>query len=162
MFGAPRSVPLKDENAMNRMFRSLGLAIAGILLITGTAFAANPHQVGSTSVSISGNSLTISASIAGLGNVPTASFDLSGTIDVSSRCYTRSGNKPQAANKQETLDVAASGEFPVRNGRTNVSFTVSPISTLTCPPGQRVVIESATYDLTISGEGVTIHASGSF
>jgi|SRR5215208_2339207 hypothetical protein len=147
---------------MTRVFRSLGLAVASVLLLSGTVFAASPHQIGSTSVTVSGNSLTISASIAGLGNVPSATFDLSGTIDVSSRCYTRSGNKPQAANKQETINVAASGDFPVRNGRTNVSFTVSPISTLTCPPGQRVVIESATYDLTISGEGVTINASGSF
>jgi hypothetical protein len=147
---------------MTRVFRSFGLAVASVLLLSGTVFAASPHQIGSTSVTVSGNSLTISASIAGLGNVPSATFDLSGTIDVSSRCYTRSGNKPQAANKQETINVAASGDFPVRNGRTNVSFTVSPISTLTCPPGQRVVIESATYDLTISGEGVTINASGSF
>jgi hypothetical protein len=147
---------------MNRIFRSLGIAVAGLLLITGTALAGNAHQVGSTSVTFSGNSLTISASIAGLGNVPSATFDLSGTIDVSSRCYTRSGNKPQAANKQEVINVETTGDFPVRNGRTNVSFTVSPVSTLTCPRGQRVVIESATYDLTISGEGVTIHESGSF
>ena len=162
--GHPRDPAIQEgqRSTMNRIVRSLGLSAAGLLLITGTALAASPHQIGSTSVTVSGNSLTISASIAGLGNVPSATFDLTGSLDVSSRCYTRSGNKPQAANKQETIDVAASGEFPVRNGRTNVSFTVSPISTLTCPPGQRVVIESATYDLTISGEGVTIHATGSF
>jgi hypothetical protein len=41
-----------------------------------------------------------------------------------------------------------------------VTFTVTPLSTLDCPGNQVVVIESFSYDLTISGEGVTIHVSG--
>lgn len=133
--------------------RRLLIVPAALLLtlaLAGTASAANAHQVGSTDISISGNSLTISAKIAGLGNVGTATFDLGGTVDVSSRCYTRSGNKPQAANKQETLTIDQSGTFPVRNGTATPTFTVTPLSTLECPPGQRVVIESVTYDLTIS------------
>jgi hypothetical protein len=43
--------------------------------------------------------------------------------------------------------------FDVRNGQTTGSFTVTPLSTLTCPPGQKVVIESITYNLTLSGPG---------
>jgi hypothetical protein len=66
---------------------------------------------------------------------------------VSSRCYTKSGNKPQAANKQESISVDQTGTFPVRNGRTNATFTATPLSTLTCPGGQHVVMESATYNL---------------
>jgi hypothetical protein len=138
-------------------------ALLLMLALAGTAFASNAHQVGSTSVSISGNSLTISAKIAGLGNVGTATFDLSGTVDVSSRCYTKSNNKPQAANKQERLAISESGTFPVRNGTATPRFTVTPLSTLGCPPGQRVVIESVTFDLTISYLGeVLVSASGSF
>jgi hypothetical protein len=136
---------------------------AGLLLslsLIGTVLADSPHQVGQTQVSVSGNSLTISASIAGLGNVPSASFTLSGSVDVFSRCYNKGGNKPQADNKQETISVSQTATFPVRNGRTNVSFTVTPLSTLTCPGNQVVVIESVSYDLTISGQGVTIHVSG--
>ena len=140
------------------LFVPLGLLLSFALV--GLASAASPHQVGQTQVSQSGNSLTISASIAGLGNVPSATFDLDGTVDVFSRCYNRGGNKPQADNKQETIDVDATGTFPVRNGRTNVTFTVTPLSTLTCPGNQIVVIESFSYDLTISGEGVTISVSG--
>jgi len=146
--------------------RRLLIAPAALLLtlaLAGTAFAASPHQVGSTNVSVSGNALTISAKIAGLGNVGTATFDLEGSVDVSSRCYTRSGNKPQAANKQETLTIDESGTFPVRNGTATPTFTITPLSTLDCPPGQRVVIESVTYDLTISYLGdVLVSASGSF
>ena len=131
-------------------------ALALTFALVGSVFAGNAHQVGSTSVVLSGNTLTISASIAGLGNVPSAEFSLVGTVDVSSRCYTRSGNKPQAANKQETIAVNSTATFPVRNGRTNVSFEISPVSTLQCPGGQRVVIESFTYDLQIVGEGIVI------
>jgi hypothetical protein len=130
------------------------------MAVAATVLGASAHQVGSTSVVQSGNSLTISASIAGLGNVPNATFSLEGSVDVSSRCYTRSGNKPQAANKQESISVSSTDTFPVRNGRTNVSFTIQPISTLQCPGGQHVVIESFTYDLTITGEGVSIPVQG--
>lgn len=123
------------------------VAFATLLLGSTAALAGNPHVVGSPSTTTSGNSITFSASVAGLGNVTEATFSLVGTIDVSSRCYTRSGNKPQAANKQETINVDSTETFDVRNGRTNATFTVAPLSTLECPRGQRVVIESVTYDL---------------
>jgi hypothetical protein len=143
-----------------RRFLTVPAALLLGLMLAGSAFAASPHQVGSTQVNVSGNSLTISASIAGLGNVPTADFSLTGSVDVFSRCYNRGGNKPQADNKQETASVNQTATFPVRNGRTNVSFTVTPLSTLTCPGNQVVVIESISYDLTISGQGVSINVSG--
>ena len=54
-----------------------------------------------------------------------------------------------------------SGTFPVRNGRTNVSFSVSPLSTLDCPGNQVVVIESIAWDLVLSGEGLSIPIQGS-
>ena len=68
-------------------------------------FAAHRREPFGHGVRVSGNTLTLSASSAGLGNVPSARFDLEGTVSVSSRCYTRSGNKPQAANKQESITV---------------------------------------------------------
>jgi hypothetical protein len=130
--------------------------LATLLLGSTAALAANPHIVGTPSDSVSGNTLTLSASVAGLGNVPSATFNLDGTVNVSSRCYTKSGNKPQAANKQEMIDVDQSVTFPVRNGRTNATFTVTPLSTLDCPGGQHVVIESITYSLVLSFEGNTL------
>lgn len=72
-----------------------------------------------------------------------------------------SGNKPQADNKQETVTVDEEGSFPVRNGRTNVSFDVTPLSTLTCPGNQPVVIEALTWDLVLSGERLNIPITGS-
>ena len=125
--------------------------------MAGPALAASPHVVKGPDVSVSGNTLTITASIAGLGNVPSADFGLDGTVTVSSRCYTRSGNKPQAANKQETINVSETETFPVRNGRTNATFTVTPLSTLSCPGGQHVVIESITYSLALVFDGDTVY-----
>jgi hypothetical protein len=146
---------------MRKTLKVLALAGTIFALTAGTAFAANAHQVGQTQVTQSGNSLTIAASIAGLGNVPSATFNLEGTVDVFSQCYNRGGKNPAADNKQETLAVNSTETFPVRNGRTNVSFTITPLSTLDCPGNQVVRIESFTYDLVITGEGVTIPVSGS-
>jgi len=132
-------------------------AIFASLLITGmlasSASAASPHFIGDPQASTSGNSLTVTFKAAGLGNISTADFSLVGTVEVSSRCFTKSGNKPQAANKQETIEVNSTETFPVRNGQTTGSFTITPLSTLSCPKGQRVVIEGVTYDLTVQGPG---------
>jgi hypothetical protein len=133
-----------------------------MLAISATSVAAaSPHFIGTPTLSVQGNSIVVSASIAGLGNASPAEFSLTGTVDVYSRCYNKGGNKPQADNKQETINVSATETFPVRNGRTNATFTVTPLSTLTCPGNQVVVIESFSYDLTISYMGITlVHAVG--
>jgi hypothetical protein len=104
--------------------------------------------------------LPVSFKAAGLGNVPSADFTLSGTVNVSSRCFNRGGNKPQADNKQETISVNQKETFPVRNGQTTGSFTVTPLSTLACPGNQVVVIESITQNLTVSGQGLSAPVVG--
>jgi hypothetical protein len=124
------------------------LAVVVAAIAVPTAIAASAHWVTGPTLTISGNSLTITGKAAGLGNtVGFADFSLTGSVNVSSRCYTKSGNKPQAANKQETISVDQDQPFAVRNGTVTPSFTVTPLSTLTCPKGQVVVIESITYDL---------------
>jgi hypothetical protein len=118
-----------------------------------SALAASPHFVGTPTATVSGNTLTVNFKAAGLGNDTTVPITLSGDVTVNSRCYTKSGNKPQAANKQETIHVDQTRD-PVRNGQTTGSFTVTPLSTLTCPGGQRVVIESVDFSgLALSGPG---------
>ena len=152
-----------EDNSMNQLKRLLLVTIITLSLglVAGPAAAGNPHVVKGPAVSVSGNTLTITASIAGLGNVPSASFTLTGTVDVFSQCYNKGGHNPAADNKEETVAVNESGTFPVRNGRTNVSFAVSPLSTLDCPGNQVVRIESVSWDLTLAGEGLTIPISGS-
>jgi len=130
----------------------LALTVAAGIAVPA-ALADSPHFVGTPTASVSGNSLIVSFKAAGLGTGNYAAFSLTGTVDVSSRCYTKSGNKPQAANKQESISVNQNGNFPVSHGQTTGSFTVTPLSTLSCPGGQTVVIESISYNLTLSGPG---------
>jgi len=137
---------------MRRSMIVASAVLVTVMMGSTAALADSPHIVGSPSTTVSGNSLILSASVAGLGNASTATFSLIGTVDVSSRCYT----KPQAANKQETISVNSTETFAVRNGRTNASFTVTPLSTLTCPGGQHVVIESVTYSLALTYQGKTL------
>ena len=130
-------------------------------LMTQVAFADNPHFIGSPSATVSGNSLTVNFKAAGLGTGDYADFTLTGSVDVFSRCYNRGGNKPQADNKQETLVVNQEGTFPVRGGQTTGSFTVTPLSSLTCPGNQVVRIESVSFDLTLTGPGgITANLTG--
>jgi hypothetical protein len=148
---------MKQHSKMKRLLMVATATVATLVLGATAAMAASPHIVGSPSTTVSGNSLILSASVAGLGSVETVTFDLDGTVDVSSRCYTKSGNKPQAANKQESITVDQTATFAVRNGRTNATFTVTPRSTLTCPGGQHVVIESVTYSLDLNYLGDTLY-----
>lgn len=134
------------------MTRKLAIAVAALAMMAftvGSTFALSngSHYNTEPTATISGNTLTVSGTAQGLGNIGSVDISLTGTVNVSSRCYTKSGNKPQAANKQESINVDQEGTFPARNGSASFSFSITPLSTLTCPNGQRVVIESVTYDL---------------
>jgi hypothetical protein len=112
------------------------VALIGVfvmLAFTAVAGAASPHFIGTPKATASANTLTVTFKAAGLGNAAGATFNLAGDVQVSSRCYNRGGNKPQADNKQETLSVNQTKAFDVTNGQTTGTFTVSPLSTLTRP-----------------------------
>jgi hypothetical protein len=135
---------------MRRMISLVG-AVALTLVLTTGVLAASAHYVQGPTVTVSNTALTVSGKAAGLGNADaTADASLTGTVDVFSRCYNRGGNKPQADNKQETINVNQDQTFDVRNGQVTFSFTVTPLSTLTCPGNQQVKIESVSYDLTLT------------
>ena len=122
----------------------LALAIAA-LAIAPAALADSPHYVKGPTATVEGNSLVVSWKAAGLGNTVTSvDFNLTGTVTTTSQCFTKSGNPVNGVPKSETINVNATGTFPVRNGQTTGSLTVAPISTLnlyrqparssSCPP----------------------------
>jgi len=139
---------------MKRLF----LPLIGVLAVAALAFApaavaASPHYVVGPNVTTTTNSLTVSWKAAGLGNTTTAAdFSLTGTINTSSQCFTRSGNPVQGVPKQETINVNATGTFDVRNGQTTGSLTVSPLSTLTCTGNQQVRSTINSYNLFLNGD----------
>jgi hypothetical protein len=150
---------------MSRSLRMIVVATAALVVMLATAAVAvadSPHYVKGPDVTISGNSLTVSWKAAGLGNtVTTADFSLTGTANVTSQCFTKSGNPVNGVPKSETIDVNVTGTFPVRNGQTTGSLTVSPLSTLTCTGNQHVVILSVSFDLTLNGNDLPpVHLTG--
>jgi hypothetical protein len=138
--------------------RKLIALVASAFAVAAFAFAPaaladSPHYVKGPTATVSGNSLTVTFKAAGLGNtVETAQFSLTGTANVTSQCFTKSGNPVNGVPKRETVDVDAGGSFPVRNGQTTGTITVSPLSTLTCTGNQQVRILAVTYDLVLSND----------
>ena len=116
---APRFSQLQEVDSMARK-QALSFLFA-LVMATGSLLAVSPHYVVDPSISVDGTSLVLDAKAAGLGDVPEVSFTVTGTMDIFSRCYNRGGNKPQADNKQETIDVAASFSVGVRNGQTTIN-----------------------------------------
>lgn len=127
-------------------------------VVSSPALADSPHHVQGPAATVDGNSVVISWKAAGLGNTVTSvDFSLTGTVTTTSQ----SGNSVNCAPKTETIDVNATGTFPVRNGQTTGSLTIAPISTLQCTGKQHVVILSASFDLTLTGDDLPpVHITG--
>jgi hypothetical protein len=134
----------------------------GVAALAAPAAIAAEHYVTGPTATVQGNSLVVSWKAAGLGNTVTSvDFALTGTANVSSQCFTRSGNPVNGVPKQETIDVNVTGTFPVRNGQTTGSLTVSPLSTLTCTGNQQVRILDVSFDLTLTGDNLPpVHLTG--
>src|SRR5687768_9289910 len=133
----------------------VGSAFIAIVMAATPVLAANPHWIGTPTATVSGDTLTVRFKAAGLGNQSTVDFTVTASATTFSRCYTKSGNKPQAANKRETATLSTTETFPVRNGQTTGTLSLTaPASTLECPKGQKVVTESVTFsDVTLDGPG---------
>jgi hypothetical protein len=147
---------------MRRMLFVLAAVFATAALAVPAAFADSPHYIKGPTATVQGNSLVVSWKAAGLGNTVTSvDFSLTGTVSTTSQCFTKSGNPVNGVPKSETVDVNATGTFPVRNGQVTGSLTVSPISTLTCTGNQEVRILSASFDLTLTGNDLPpVHLTG--
>ena len=131
----------------------VGVVAVGALALASTAVAASPHYIRGPDATVSGNSLTVSWKAAGLGNTTeSVDFSLTGTADVTSQCFTKSGNPVNGVPKSEQVDVDAEGTFPVRNGSVTGSITVSPLSTLICSGNQHVEILAVTFVLSLTGD----------
>jgi hypothetical protein len=131
----------------------IGVLAVAALALAPTAVAASPHYIRGPAATVEGNSLVVTWKAAGLGNtVESVDFNLTGTINTTSQCFTKSGNPVQGVPKSETIAVNATGTFPVRNGQVTGRLVVEPISTLTCTGNQRVRILSASFNLTLTGD----------
>ena len=126
------------------------IASALMLMAPMLASAQSPHFIRASSGVTNSGSLTCSFKEAGLGDVgPNVDITCSTQASAEYWCINRGENHPQAQNKETaTGDVSKTGNFPVRNGQTTGTITVSPPpapSDFRCPPGQSLILASVTY-----------------
>jgi hypothetical protein len=129
------------------------------------AFADSPHFISASATINSSGQLVCSFKEAGLGNTLTvANISCSADATAVYQCFNNGGNHPKAGNK-ETVGgpVSNGGAFPVRNGQTTGSITVSPPGPgdFSCPSGQSLFLQSVSYtNIVLSGEGATADVPG--
>ena len=139
--------------------------VAGALLAVPAAQADSPHFIKASATINSSGQLVCTFKEAGLGTtLTTANISCAADATAVYQCFNNGGNHPKAGNK-ETVGgpVSNGGSFPVRNGQTTGSITVSPPGPgdFSCPNGQTRFLESVSYtNIVLSGEGATADVPG--
>jgi hypothetical protein len=109
---------------LKKRFVALAALVGAIAAISTVAFAGSPHQVGTCTVTQSGNTLTITGcKEAGLGG----EAQISVTISATALCINNGGNHPKAVNK---ASVSTGLNVPVQNGKAEFGTADNP-ATLT-------------------------------
>jgi hypothetical protein len=111
-----------------RSTRKIGImaAVLTMLVLTVSMVAAgNAHFVGTPTITTSGNTVTVSGKIAGLGNID--QIHVAFTADA--QCVNPGSHKPSAGNKQS---VGGGGDSPVQNGKAEFSFSGTATFQPTC------------------------------
>jgi len=147
---------------LRRTAALVALTVAPLVALgTTSAFAASAHfiRTPTDSATTTTNSVTLSASFkaAGLGNAPTATFSLFATATGTFGCFTKSGNHPQASNKEGPVQITGTTTVDVRNGSTSGTVTATLGTSLTCPGGQHSQVISYSFtNVTLNGpQGLT-------
>jgi len=118
-------------------------ALTALLLTAAPALAGNPHFVGAPTLSRTGDALTVTGKVAGLGNETQIQVTL--TADV--QCVNPGSQEPQAENKGA---VIATGTFPVQNGRATFTLTGTGVPDPSCTPPMTLVYSNVT--VTVVGD----------
>jgi hypothetical protein len=106
------------------------LIALSVLLTPFIAWAGSPHFV-SLSVIRSDDTLTVVGKEAGLGNED----QINVVITATAACINPGDHHPKAANKEA---VSAAGLFPVQNGKSNFSLTLTASFSPECSPPMTV------------------------
>jgi hypothetical protein len=120
---------------MRLMTRKVGILAAVVTTLVLTAslvFAGNAHFVGTPTITTSGNTVTVSGKVAGLGNIP----DIHVTFTADASCVNPGAHHPKAANKQS---VGGGGDFPVQNGKADFSVSGTAVFSPDCTPPMTLV-----------------------
>lgn len=120
-----------------RLLLSAVLALLVACVSWDAALAGNAHFVGTPVITVSGNTVTATGKIAGLGDEPQVHVML--TADA--QCVNPGNNKPQAANK---TSVSAEDDFPVQNGKADFTLSATAVFQPNCTPPMTVEFSNVT------------------
>ena len=126
-----------------RLIIAAMLALAVLAPTTLPAWAGSPHFVGTPTISRTGDALTVSGKVAGLGDE--TQINVAVTADVA--CVNPGNNEPRAENKGATI---AEGQFPVQNGKAEFSVTGFGVTDPDCSPP--MVLRYSNVVVTVSGD----------
>lgn len=132
---------------MRRLTVALVLSLV-LGLTAGPALAGNAHFVGTPTVTRSGNTLTVSGKVAGLGS----ESQIQVTISADAACLNPGGNFPEAENKET---FTASALVPVQNGKANFRLTLTATFQPRCAPPMSVVFGPVTVEVCPDPDDVT-------
>jgi hypothetical protein len=128
---------------MRRFLLVTILVVATAALAAPAAWAGSPHFVGTPTITRSGDALTVSGKVAGLGSE--TQINVAVTADVA--CVNPGNNEPKAENKGATI---AEGTFPVQNGKANFSVTGTGTTSPDCSPP--MTLRYSNVVVTVSGD----------
>jgi hypothetical protein len=130
---------------LKKRFIALAALVGAIAAISTVAFAGSPHQVGTCTVTQSGNTLTISGcKEAGLGD----ESQINVTISADAACINNGGNHPKAVNKGS---FSTNQVVPVQNGKANFDGTLTATFSPDCSPPMTVVFSNISIIDTTNG-----------
>ena len=128
---------------MRRMVFVLVTGLVAFALATQPAFAGSPHFVGTPTITRTGDAITVSGKVAGLGDE--TQINVAVTADVA--CVNPGNNEPKAENKGATI---AEGTFPVQNGKANFRVTGTGTTDPDCSPP--MTLRYSNVVVTVSGD----------
>ena len=138
---------------MRRLLTLTGATLGAFLLATLAfvlpASAGSPPVVGAPTFTTSGNTLTVSAKEAGLGDEQQIVAVVSGTAE----CINGGGKNPSATNK---TSFNQQSNVPVQNGKAEYTITVTATFSPSCSPPMTVKFTSATLTDTTNTLSVTL------
>jgi hypothetical protein len=129
---------------MRRIGTVLLFTVLAIVMLAPSVLAGNAHFVGTPTATRSGNSITVSGKVAGLGNEEQINVEIS----AQAACLNRGENFPEAENKEA---FTAAGVFPVQNGKADFRLTLTATFQPRCSPPMTVVFGDVTVTVTDSG-----------
>jgi hypothetical protein len=117
---------------MLKRLAAIAALVVTLACLSTPAFAGSPHFVGTPTATISGDTVTVSGKVAGLGNED----QIHVVVTADAACINPGNQDPEAANKES---FTAAGDFPVQNGKANFSLSVTADFQPDCAPPMTVV-----------------------